>query len=232
MDIFIVLKTISFLATLGVIIYGWKIMSTRSIRALFAAMLVFFFLSTILFAKDSMLDTWLKHIVFFIGQFLFYIFLTAVIAFHTKKSAGASSWGTGEKSFLAGMAGIPLAMQSEAMDWIEFITDQGVQHILALPLFFLIIATIELRYFFITSPAFRSLLNMFMFAAGSLVMIHAMEFIVESQGFIPALEGDPIEIMEFGWFYLGLFFFARAVFLMKNIPGPEAPQSNAANGAL
>ncbi len=236
--LFIVLKTISFFLTLGTCLWCWRRIENKRIKVLFCTMLVFFFLSTVLFASENIVDTWLKHILFYAGQFFFYLFIVALIA-NYDKSTGETHEASfpknpftnkGRKTLVA--MGVTNMTNSGIKDWVDFITDQGIQHMLALPLLLLIIATIEMRYIFIATNAFRSVMNTFMLAASALMSIHLMEFIVESQKFVPFLDGDINEIVEFAWYYLGLFFFIRGIHKLKNISISKTPDPQVIHSSL
>ena len=236
--LFIVLKTVGFLLTLGICIWGWKTLGNKRMRMLFCAMLASFLLSAVLFSNDNVLGTWLKHALFYIGQFFFYLFMVALITDHNKSSGDAFETSAPKNPFTNGGRGALTAAGMTSMTdsgtgyWIDFITDQGMQHMLTLPLLLFVIMAIEIRYIFVTSKAFRSVVNAFMLAAAALMTVHLMEFIVESQGLMPFLEGDPIEILEFGWYYLGLFFFARGIFKLKNISTIRTPGTQAVHNPL
>lgn len=236
--LFIILKTISFLLTLGICLWSWKKLGKGRMRMLFCIMLAFFFLSMVPLSANNILDTWLKHIMFYIGQFFFYLFVVALIAGYDKSSNNAFETSTPKNPFTGGKGGVVAVAGMTSMtylgvrEWIEFITDQGIQHILTLPLLLLIITTIEIRYIFVTSKTFRSMLNTFVLAATSLMAIHFMEFIVESQELIPLLDGNPSEILEFGLYYLGLFFFIRGVSQLKNISATQILNRQAIHSPL
>lgn len=236
--LFVILKTINFLFTLAICLWSWKKLGNKRVRLLFCFMLAFFFLSTVLFGADSLSDTWLKHILFYIGQFFFYLFVVALIAGYDKSSNDAFDVSTAKNPFTGdgrgalAVAGMTSMTDSGVGDWIDFITDQGIQHMLTLPLLLLIITTVEIRYVFVTSKAFRSVLNTFMFAAAALMTIHLMEFIVESQKLIPFLDGDLNEVLEFIWYYFGLFFFVRGIFLLKNISTVQIPNPQTVHSPL
>lgn len=228
--IFIFLKISSFLLTFGTCIWGWKRIKDNQVRILFCIMLLFFFLSTILFAHESLLDTWIKHILFYIGQFFFYLFIVSLISYYEKPTSNQHTslfsknlFSTKDKSLVA--LGVTSMTNSGIKDWIDFITDQGIQHMLALPLLLLIITTIEMKYIFLKSNALRAALNTFMFAAAALMLIHLMEFIVESQKLLSFLDGDINEILEFCWYFLGLFFFVRGIYQLKHIEEPSQQQN-------
>ena len=168
-------------------------------RIIFILMLIFFFLSTMLFFPEGRINDWLKHIPFYIGQFLFYLWLESIF--------GKVSQSQSQTKEVAAAAALPAT--GGLVDWFNFLTDQGLQHIITLPFSILIIAIIRVRFTYI-STHLKSTLNILILAAISLTMIHVGEFVVESQAWLPFLE-EWIEIIEFLWYYLGLGLFAFGV---------------------
>lgn len=209
MDIFIILKIISFLLTIGVSLWGWYKLPNKKIKIFFLLTLGCFFLSTVLFFPEGNINDWLKHIPFYVGQFLFYLFIKGVINFYLNQEKKSSSLVS--SSILPQVVIVNVASdQLEFTHWFDFLTEQGLQHIITLPFLFLIISVIRVRYIYIQSKAFIAVLNFFMFAATLLTLIHVGEFVVESQQWLPFLENS-IEYVEFILFYLALLFLWLAI---------------------
>ncbi len=200
MDSLLIFKIISFLATLAVAVWSTPKLAKTKVKVVFVAMLISFFLSTILFFPEGRINDWLKHIPFYFGQFLLYLFLVNIIEAYSPIEKKPQS------SPQPRLAVLPVGF----VNWFNFLTDQGLQHVITLPLFFLIVTVVRIQYLYIESPAFKTVLNLFMAAGGALVMIHIGEFVVESQGWLPFLE-ELIEIIEFLWYYLALILIGLGV---------------------
>lgn len=198
MDILTILKIINFTLVFPLMIYGWVRLKHRRSQIMFSLMLIFFLLSTVLFGTDDdLLFDWLKHLLFFVGQLCFLLFLADVIKryFQNNQDVPVQS------------GGVTLSINIGVLGWLMFLTDQGIHHLLTVTFFLLITSYLRAQYVFIKSVSFKNTLNTFMLAAGALTMIHFGEFLVESQKLLPLLDGGPIEIIEFIGFYLGLLFF-------------------------
>lgn len=170
-------------------------------------MLIFFFLSTILFFPEGKINDWLKHIPFYIGQFLFYLWLESIFG-------KTNSQSQSQTKVVAQAATLPAA--GGLAEWLNFLTDQGLQHIITLPFSILIIAIIKVRFDYIPTHL-KSTLNILILAVLSLTMIHVGEFVVESQAWLPFLESS-IEVIEFLWYYLALGLFAFGVKKLAQTP--------------
>lgn len=214
MDILDILKIISVVYTLVVIWYGWSRISDHKTKVLFGAMLVCFLLSAVLFFPEGAMSEWAKHSLFYLGQVLFYFFLNRLIAKRITTPARPTS-------------ALPtLAAAGAPVEWFTFITDLGLQHIITLPFLFLIITFIRIQYSFVSSSAIKPMLNIFMLAGFFLTMIHVGEFVVESLGLFPMLEGNPIEITEFFWFYMAMGTYWYAISLLpRSASQPEKATS-------
>ncbi len=206
-DELFIYKVISFILTLAVLAWGIKKLEAGRGRIIFCAMLIFFFLSTMLFFPEGRVNDWLKHIPFFIGQFLFYLWLESIF--------GKSAQNKFQTQGMAQVAVLPAT--GSFTEWFNFLTDQGLQHIIVLPFYMLIMAVISVRFAYIQSTPLRSTLNLLMLAALFLTMIHIGEFVVESQAWLPFLE-NWIEIIEFLLYYLALGFFALGIKKLAQVP--------------
>ena len=193
MDIFLVLKIISFLASAGTIYFAVRVLPGAKLKILFTASIAFFFLSTVLYFEEGVVGEWEKHAPFFIGQLFLYFFLTALVK---------EKISTGNK--FAGLV-VPFSVSDTTRDFFIYSTEQGVQHIIVLPLALIVATTISARLIGAEKPAMKPAMRYFFLALFSLVMIHVSEFLIESQGLLPFLDGMGIEMMEFLFFYLALF---------------------------
>lgn len=206
-DELFIYKVISFVLTFAVTLWGIKKLVKGKIRINFILMLIFFFLSTMLFFPEGRVNDWLKHIPFYIGQFLFYLWLESIF--------GNPSQSQSQTKTIVAAAALPAT--GGFVDWFNFLTDQGLQHVITLPFSILIIAIVRVRFAYIPTHL-KSTLNILVLAALSLTMIHVGEFVVESQAWLPFLE-EWIEIIEFLWYYLALGFFAFGVKKLAQIHG-------------
>ncbi len=204
-DELFIYKVISFILTVAVIVWGVKKLEAGRGRTIFCAMLIFFFLSTMLFFPEGRVNDWLKHLPFFIGQLLFYFWLVSIFG----KSSQPKTKGTAHAVAVPATGGFT--------EWFNYLTDQGLQHIIALPFLILIIAVVRVRYAYIQSSYLKSTLNLLLLAAGFLTMIHVGEFVVESQGWLPFLE-KWIEQIEFVLYYLAIGLFAIGIKRLAKTP--------------
>lgn len=204
MDILILCKLLSLLFSCTLIMYSLKTILDKKARTFFILMILSFFSSTILFFPEGRINDWIKHVPFFIGQLFLYYFLSSLLTKYTHAETAPS---TPRPTVPASGAPFSVGALAATDDWFNFLTDQGLQHFLAVPLFFVIVTNIRLHYPQIRSALFRSILNLSLLAGASLTMIHLGEFIVESQHLLSFLEGDPIEIIEFLWYYAACVLF-------------------------
>ncbi len=204
-DELFIYKVISFVLTLAVALWGIKKLGSGKGRIIFSLMLGSFFLSTILFFPEGRINDWLKHIPFYFGQLLFYLWLENIFGKTSRTQAGG----------LAQAVAVPTT--GGFIEWFNYLTDQGLQHIITLPFLILIVAAVRVRFGYIASSHLKTTLNIILLAAASLTMIHVGEFVVESQAWLPFLESS-IEVIEFLWYYLALGLFAISVKRLSQIP--------------
>ena len=218
-NLFIILKFFNVILVAGLIIVSLYKLQSRPQKITFTMMLLFFLLSTLFFNHTGALNDWLKHILFYIGQFFFYLFLYYLIRFYFRKKeqkessqhehADATQTPAAGDEARIKQPSIPSTMAAgfgiSTIDWFAFLTEQGLQHILVLPIFFLIVIIVRVQYLSIESAHFKQALNLFLWAGLNLMMIHTGEFFIENQNFIPFLT-DKIETIEFLLFYLGILF--------------------------
>lgn len=206
-DELFIYKLISFLLTLSVIILGIKKLVPGKGKMLFISMLIFFFLSTILFFPEGRINDWNKHIPFFIGQILFYFWLENIF----------KQPSTNQVQNQTNVHVVGFTATGGLVEWFNFLTDQGLQHIITLPFSVLIVTIIKVRFSYIQSAYLKNTLNIFTLAIISLTMIHIGEFVVESQAWLPFLESS-IEVIEFIWYYLALSLFAIGIKRLAQTP--------------
>lgn len=192
MDFFI-LKIVSGILSLGVVTFAWNRLSGND-RVFFILMIGFFFVSTVYFFSGGVINEWLKHLPFFTGQIFLYFFISSLIK--TWQKAPAPS--------------VTLTAGFVVPTWFALLTKQGLQHILVLPLFLLFWGAISIKGSQLDSKL-RSQLNAWLLGGFFLVLIHIGHFVVEAQEWVPFLNGRPIDIIEFFWYYLAMVTFAIAL---------------------
>lgn len=226
-NLFVILKSLNTILVAWLIVVGMRKLQSRPQKITFTAMLLFFLSSTLLFNENEIgaLHDWLKHVLFFIGQFFFFLFLYYITRFYFRKKeqeefSQQERTGAPQTPPPSAPSAMAAGFGINAIDWFAFVTEQGLQHILVLPIFFLIVIIIRVQYLSIESRHFRQSLNLFLWAGLSFMMIHTMEFIIENQNLIPLLT-DKIELIEFLLFYLGMFFLSLG---MKKLSNPTIHQ--------
>ena len=238
MDILLIFKAISFLLVVGLIVFGWgKIKDIRT-KQIFITMMFLFLLSAVLFFPHGYLKLifgnealdWLKHILFYVGQLFFYFFIARIIRLNAISFSKKIKTNIVEEvntmlfsgaafivfSIVVGFGGVNIVSDTDNISlshWLKFLYDNGIVHILVLPFLFLIISAIKIKYLYIESKVFKSALNLFILAAAFFTMIHISEFLIENQKLLPINDpkGEFIEMVEFIWFYAGLFIFSLAL---------------------
>lgn len=201
MDILDLLKIVSLVVTLLLIVYGFIRLPTTKTRLSFTLMNGFFLFSALLFWPEGVVSEWLKHIPFYIGQFWLYLFLhylTQTLAHDSKKIITIL-----DKKLERVAHGVMMA-NAGGNSWFTLITEQGLQHILTVPLMCAITALTVLRLGDIAASMVRRSIVVFLISGAAFMMIHFGEFVVEAQGWLPILEGEPIEIIEFVWYFTGM----------------------------
>jgi hypothetical protein len=182
---------------LGAATYVFRLPFPYRMKVFLSVSLVFFLSSMLFFGGEGALWEWVKHVFFYAGQIFFYFFIRDTIRAHLKTK------NTDLPHLRAGFA-LPVFFQ----DWKKlavYVTEQGIQHFLAVPIYFAVSSIIYAQKSLIASSNVRKTLRFFEFAMLSFVMIHVGEFFVETHGLFPVLEGDPIEGVEFFWYFLSMF---------------------------
>jgi hypothetical protein len=201
----IIESAIIIVTVIALILYGWRNIPVTRLRWLF--ILSFLFTS---FYKiydpisDSRSLLWERHIPVYIGQIWFYLFITEFSKKYIEiETAETKQTGTVMKQNLLVL--LPIIAFVSGFSWYQYLTDEGLPHILTLPLFTIVFSLTRLRIAVFESTYIRAV-RYFTFAAGALILIHVSEFILESQKMFPKLDaymGD----FEFVWYALGAFFY-------------------------
>lgn len=217
-NLFIILKSLNVILIGGLIILGVHNFKNRSQKITFTLMLLFLLASSLFFNEEGMSHTWLKHILFIFGQIFFYFFISNIITVYLKNQNSArellsseiKNTSTNSSPPPINHSGMAAGFTLGSGNWFTFATEQGLQHILVVPIFFLIITIIRVQFLLINSLSFRKTLNFFIYASTSMLMIHVSEFFIESQGFFSSAK-NVIEYIEVVWFYIGIAFFLLAI---------------------
>ncbi len=205
-NIFFILKSLNVIFIAGLIFIGLRKLQRRPQKITFTVMLLFFLSSTLFFNHEGALNEWLKHSLFYSGQLFFSFFLYYIIRLYFRKKEQEESSQERPNTTHMPPPAMTAIVGTGTINWFAFLTEQGLQHILVVPIYFLIVSIVRIQYLSIESRYFKKNLNLFLWAGSSLAMIHIAEFFIENQKFIPFLN-DKIELIEFLLFYLGLLFF-------------------------
>lgn len=212
MDPIVTLKLFNIILVVFLILCAHKSLKKLKHKVYFDIMLICYLTSTILFFLEGTRNEWLKHLPFYTGQIFFYLFLSALLAKKYRFEKTLKTRVSLLPLFFIVANNPPKDIQTHAditNGWLEFVTTQGLQHMLTLPFFVLIASTVRV-YSREIPRKLRPIGNYFLLAGLALTMIHIGEFLVESHGLFPKLNGDPIEVIEIGWFWVasGLLFVA------------------------
>jgi hypothetical protein len=208
-----VLATIEFViiivSVLFLIFYGWKNIPVTRLRWLFILSFLFTSFYKIFDpVSDSRSLLWERHIPVYIGQIWFYLFITEF----SKKYIEIETAEVKDKGFVLKqniLVLLPIVAFVSGFSWFQYLTDEGLPHILTLPLFVVVFSLTRLRIAVYESTYIKAV-RYFTAAAGALILIHVSEFIMESQKMFPSLDrfkGD----FEFVWYLLGAFFYFIAL---------------------
>jgi hypothetical protein len=219
----------SYLLWLFALWFGWKKsnkVERRLRRFLFLALLclpLYVHLEPILAAGElltpyGLFDIWIRHAAFYLGQLFFFLFIFHFVSLTVhrpgaKRAAKVMS-ALSIVFFLSLIALTPATHAAHTVDIFEieqtpynvllFITDQGVQHILAILFFFLTIAAIRTQSLYVGRESMKQLLYGFFLANSFFIAIHVWEYMAESQHLFPSLEHEVVELIEFGLQYVAL----------------------------
>lgn len=193
-----VLKIISCAAVIDLIVLSFKALGkNRSGAYMFSGMVIFFFFSSVFFGNLGIAEEWAKHLLFYTGQVFSFGFLHSMIEYY--RSRHLTDEGTAPSIKPSSYGIIPVVGASSLTN---FLTEQGLQHFLVLPITFLITTYISVKKSILESQDFRDTLDFFMAALFAFAMVHFFELAVESQKWLPSLEPFQ-EFIEFGWFFIG-----------------------------
>lgn len=203
------------LTALGVVLFSWRCLPAGRLRWLFIA----FFL---LFSAYKIYDPasewrgllWLRHLPVYLGELLFYYFISIFSKRYietdgqTRKPADVVL----RQNFVV-LA--PIIIAATEVSWFQIVTDQGLPHILTLPVIVLVVSLARLRLAVYTS-SYTRIVALFTVSVGAWIMIHVSEFIVESQKLLPGLDNYMAHI-EFFWYIVGAGLFVYTLQTFKSM---------------
>lgn len=204
MEILILLEGVGFVLSFWVIILSFRKIKDPSIRTLFVIMLALFILSTALSFSQGRLNDWIRHIPFYGGQLVLFLLVKELIIEYGNKKNNSSQQVV-PALFLGGSSYFGIG------DFISYLTDQGIQDILTLPLTILVGMYVWVRYPYIENASLKKALLFFVSGGSLLTLIYVLEFFIDAQNIMPFLVGFPLTISGFALYYLALFCFGMGV---------------------
>ena len=210
-------RIIDGLMSLGLIYTAYRLFGLKRKTIYFSLFMIGTYATITLFVNDSTFSgTWTKHLVFYASQICFYLFLSPLVKINIRPNEIIPSTSP---------AVLPAVMVMSAQnlhsfaEWGRFLTDQGLQHTLTAPLFFIIVAKIRAVSLSLTSSHLKTtlhllVLNFLFLGFGLMVAIHMQEFLVESQKLI-TLPESIAETLETVWFFAATLAIATAFVQLK-----------------
>jgi hypothetical protein len=186
---------ISYGLTAALLAYAWRVLPAGRLRWTGLIMLALMASYELFDVPDGSVYLWLRHTPFYFGEFFFYWFL---VQFGRRYIESPDAADKQQQSYLL----VPVFLFSTTTSLVDFLTDQGLPHILTLPIYLLIVAIVRLKFSLNQSPYLR-IANWLTWAVGLWVMEHVTEFILESQKLVPAIN-EKVESIETFWFWLGI----------------------------
>lgn len=210
-----ILLLVTICLTLIVAAFSWTILPSKACKVTFSAMLLILavYKTVNYFIPGSLLDEWIVHVIFFISQITFYIFTyhyTQIISDSNPKSQSSkpSTISTPVATNLSGFLiapGVP-----------TYLSEQGIMHILTVPIFLLCRSALIYRLDNFEQTKYRPVIKRLILASGLLVLIHVGEFIVESQHWL-SIPQNIYSFIEYAFFIAALAVFTLALLKHKEI---------------
>lgn len=201
----IVVRVLDGLISLGLMYYAYRLFGRTPKTVYFAVFMIGTYLTIAgIFDDEAISGTWIRHLIFYASQLFFYFFISNLIAQETSGNLPHNHSTSAQPVVMAMFMSSADLNPTSLKGWGVFMTNQGLQHILTAPLFFVIVAKIRMMSMALTSKNAKTAiyllaLSFFFVNLGLLISIHIQEFLVESQRLIPLPE-DISELMETGWF--------------------------------
>lgn len=175
-----------------------------------------------LLTSYGMFDMWFRHAVFYLGQVFFFLFVFRLLSKDGIPTARrAKKIGKAVVAAYALFLLLPTAARAAheidlftldptPYNILLFLTDQGLQHVLAVLFFFFTIAIIRTQGLYRGYEAVKSVVYAFFVANCFFILLHIWEYAVETQHLLPWLDDEAGEGVEFGIQYVGLILFYLA----------------------
>jgi len=237
-----VLTIISVVASIVVTVYCWRKVTDRRLRALYLGALILLpsYTNWKLFVADGaemtmahVYEQWFKHVFFYSGQLCFFLFIVRYFEgglpreFRGKNKVFAALMTVGYLFLLCNPHSAHAAREMRLSDMqmtfpsiMLYLTDQGMQHVLALLFFFLAIAFVRAHALYSDAGPRTKVIKLFFLANFFFILLHIWEYAVETQHLLPYLSDDIKESIEFIWQYAGLATFTVATMRLKRAEAP------------
>ncbi len=234
---------ISIIATLGIFLYMRKVLPESRYKKTFLWLFPLLAAYTnwkLFLHPDDMLsnfgifDMWFRHAFFYTGQWFLLVFFALLFESVAADSSNARSRSDYFRVFLPGLLLIliPTVIITLAVmnlkdvaftlyNFIYFVTDYGIQHILALLFFFSTMAYVRS---FALYPEYRTVKNFLQwFAAANFffIMLHLFEYTSETLHLFPWLSDATGENLEAVFQYAALFLTAVSAYKLSGIKTSE-----------
>lgn len=223
-------------ATLALAVYAWRALrGTPAQRGWFLAALIgltgyqtlqLFLHPDGLLTGYGVFDIWFRHLCFYAGQYGLFVFINRII-FHGLKDRTVPR--RNERVALAAvllLCALQLAAPHAAHAHHEvtlltgeitpyrvllYLTDQGLQHIIAVIFFLVSLAVLRSQSLYAElQPGTRArgrLILPFLIGNAGFISLHVWEFLIESRHLFPSMQGDAGEMVEYAFLFFGLILF-------------------------
>lgn len=197
-------------------VYAWRTLPKGRLRTLFVAS--FFLMSIYKFYDpntDSIALLWSRHLVVYCGEICFYFFIVAFSKLFIEiEDTQIKQRPTVLRQNLLVL--LPLMTFASGLTWYQYVSKEGLPHILVLPIFVLLVAIVRLRVGVYDSKYARAVM-LFTFGIGAWTTIHVFEFIGESQKLIYPWLNNVMPNIEAFWYILGAIIFVYSLRVFKKV---------------
>ncbi|TAN58284.1 hypothetical protein EPN15_01580 [Patescibacteria group bacterium] len=180
----------------GIVIISCRKIPFFRVRIFFCLSIAGFCLSSLFFAEEGALLSWVKHFLFYGGQISFLFFIAQAMKIYEDPDLPAAPKPQNQ---------MPVIAQIGA--FLNFLAEQGIQHIFTLFLTIAILVFMNARAMIVDFKGKKFPMGIFASAILILTSMHVMEFFIESQK-IFALSEIIIETWEFVSVYAGVLVLA------------------------
>jgi hypothetical protein len=158
---------------------------------------------SLLVARLTHIDEWFRHMFFYAGQLVFLFFADQV----GREFKSINNSTDSRKTTFPAI----IALDFSVHKIFNFVTSQGLHHIMVLPIYFVTYGYISLRFGVQRYLYQRRMISNLLSAAGFFVLPHVLEFIIESQGKFTFLPMTFMENSELLLYLFGLALLANAI---------------------